>query len=389
MTNNYVNNSTSNKLKLTSTGITVIDDKIVTKENKTELVSENKEKSYDEDYNAVYHDEPLTPYGVISYDDLDAAVKYRELQTAYEIALGQFIEMADRIIKGYYYEENATYSYDDKLNKLKKLTSEFINRIEKTYLNTFVTKEYSATLNINDIVYWDYPGDNGYGKINNIKTTGEFVINDKTIKASISDPVYEIVLFSKQKDGSFSESDQIKLKIAADIIKLENNDIIIKENSGSENNLNVLVETPTFSLIKSNEQLFWIGVPTNKYLDKDGEIIASYAHQEFVKEVNEGNEEFPELWVWHIEKAVGTTDFLEYDERGFVLAGGTILKEYQDLVEKIVTNAIAQGDVLGMSHQMVPGKTYMQGNVYTKYVSKEFSLLPVKHAANELTGFAL
>lgn len=362
------------------------------KNNKDQLEkNDTTEKSYDDDYGyETVNEYYLTPYGVTSFEELEVVEKYRELQTAYEVALGQFIEMADRIIKGNYAYDSSENMQEItiKLNKLRNLTDEFINRIESTYKQTLI-KDYSGNLEINNIVNWDFPGDMGYGRISKINKSGKFNINDNEVIATNANPVYQITLFNKQKDETFSESNEIKLKIAADIKKIENNDIIIKENSESNNNFDVLVESSTFSLVKSNDRLYWFGVPTNKYLDKDKEIIASYAHEQFVKEVNEGIETFPELWVWHIEKAVGTTDFIDYDERGFVIAGGTILKEYEELVEKIVTSAIAQGDVLGMSHQMVPGKTYMRGNVYTKYVSKEFSLLPVKHAANELTGFAL
>lgn len=376
----------------TSAKLTISDTVNIAKESETKN-DNSVEKSYDE-----YYESYLTPPGVISFNELDAIEKYRSLQTAYEVALGQFIEMADRIIRGEYYEPigpeattNDQYSFDIKLNKLKVLSDEFLNRIESTYYTAFskeLNKEYSANLKIDDIVNWDYPGDSGYGRISNIFKSGEYNINDNVIIANNANPVYEITLFAKQKDGTFSESNEIKLKIASDVIKVENNAIIIKEKLNSEN-IETILETPTFNLIKSNGELIWFGVPTNKFIDKDKEIVASGAHEQFVKEVNEGLEPFPELWIWHIEKAVGTTDFLDYDERGFVIAGGTILKEYQDLVEKIVKNAIKQGDILGMSHQMIPGKTYMQGNVYVKYVSKEFSLLPVKHAANELTGFSL
>lgn len=359
--------------------------------NEKNDIENDIEKSYDDEYDYVSVDSYLTPYGVTSFEELDVITKYQELQTAYEIALGQFIEMADRIIKGnYVYNTNENDSeLNIKLNKLRNLTNEFLNRIELTYSKSLISKELAINLTKGNIVHWDYPGDSGYGEIVKINEKGKFNINNNEIIATKVNPVYEIELFSKAKDGTFTKSNEIKLKIASDIKKIENNDIIIKENLNDENNLNVLVETPTFKLIKSDEGLYWFGVPTNKYLDKDGEIIASYAHEEFVKSVNEGIEPFPELWIWHIKKAVGTTDFIDYDERGFVVAGGTIFKEYENLVEKIVTNAIAQGDVMGMSHQMVPGKTLLQGKTYIKYVSKEFSLLPVKHAANSLTGFTI
>lgn len=383
MSNVQIENSTSNvKLRNASNGSEI---KLTNEGGDENLETVKTEKGYYADA----YDSYLTPDNVISFSELETIEKFKELQYAYELALAQFIEMADRIIKGYYYTENSTYTSDEKINKLRILTDEFLNRIELTYAKSLMSKELTNNLSKSDIVYWDYPGDAGYGEIVKIYQDGKFDINDVEIIASKVNPVYEIELFSKAKDGTFTKSNEIKLKIASDIKKIENNDIIIKENLNVENNLDVIAETPTFKLLKSNEGLCWFGVPTNKYLDKDGEIIASYAHEEFVKAVNEGIEEFPELWIWHIEKAVGTTDFVDYDERGFVVAGGTIFKEYEGLVEKIVTNAIAQGDVMGMSHQMVPGKTLLQGKTYVKYVSKEFSLLPVKHAANELTGFAI
>lgn len=144
----------------------------------------------------------------------------------------------------------------------------------------------------------------------------------------------------------------------------------------------------SITLFKSADgTLYWVGVPTNKYIDKDGDIISDAAHQDFVRALKSNEVPLPELRLWHIPVAVGKSTWVDYDDRGFLVAGGTVFKNYQNLVESIVTNG---NDVPGMSH-LVPAGMYErdESGTITKYRSIEFSLLPNKKAANGLTTFAV
>lgn len=141
---------------------------------------------------------------------------------------------------------------------------------------------------------------------------------------------------------------------------------------------------------KGDEVLRWYGVPTNKFADRDGDIFTSYAHENFVSAVDAGIERFPELWIWHIEIPIGVTDWMAYDERGFLLASGYIFPEYEKLILAIVNDHVERKVPLGMSHGVPTGKyrrDKVNEKVITVYFSKEFSLLPLQDAANLLTYF--
>lgn len=146
------------------------------------------------------------------------------------------------------------------------------------------------------------------------------------------------------------------------------------------------VQKGTVGLYKGADGLlYWAGVPTNKYIDREGDIIADAAHREFVKSLKDGTTEYPDLYLWHIPVAVGKANWVDYDERGFLVAGGTVYKQYQGLVENLVNNSDSDA---AMSH-LVPAGKYERNaeGTITKYRSIEFSLLPSDNAANQLTAF--
>jgi len=148
------------------------------------------------------------------------------------------------------------------------------------------------------------------------------------------------------------------------------------------------VKKGSIALFKGKDgSLYWVGVPTNKFIDRDNDIIADAAHQEFVKALESGDADYPTLNIWHIPVPVGNTQFVDYDPRGFLVAGGKVKKEYETLVKSLVENAT---EVTGMSH-LVPAYQYEldSDGVVIKYRSKEFSLLPNSEAANQLTAFTV
>jgi len=145
----------------------------------------------------------------------------------------------------------------------------------------------------------------------------------------------------------------------------------------------------------AKNELIWAGIHTNKFKDRDGDIISDQAHRDFVKKVYDGEYPFPELWVWHIPKAVGETNWLAYDERGFLLSGGKVFKEFEDLVTTLVENNADVGLGMGMSHGMPINTVEFEDNLNDKgvkvikqYKSVEISMLPIEHASNLLTDFS-
>lgn len=132
-------------------------------------------------------------------------------------------------------------------------------------------------------------------------------------------------------------------------------------------------------------RLAWLGSHTNKFVDRDNEILTEKAHKNFVKQVESGECPYPELWIWHEKNwKVGECNWLAYDERGFLLSGGLIDKDKEDIVINLFENT----DEMGMSHGM-PMDTvkYDDDGDLIEYKSVEVSLLPKEYAANLLTTF--
>lgn len=145
------------------------------------------------------------------------------------------------------------------------------------------------------------------------------------------------------------------------------------------------------SLYKHQNQLWWAGVPTNKFIDDDNppDIFSDKSHRRFVKGLEDGIFLYPDLYLWHIPKTIGKSSWVAYDERGFLLSGGIVLPEYESLVKELIMNT---EEPIGMSHGI--HKTTIKRHptlkhVIDEYNSFEVSFLPQKNAANKLTSFTV
>lgn len=146
-----------------------------------------------------------------------------------------------------------------------------------------------------------------------------------------------------------------------------------------------MFKSGSMSLYKAaNGQLQWMGVPTNKFIDRENDILSDYAHREFVKGVKEGLYPYPDLYPWHTG-FVGKCTWIDYDERGFVVAGGYVAPEYETFVVNLVANTT---EPMGMSHGMYKKDIVRDSDgIIIKYKSFEVSFLPQSKAANLLTSF--
>ena len=124
----------------------------------------------------------------------------------------------------------------------------------------------------------------------------------------------------------------------------------------------------------------WIGIATNKWKDREGEILTDSAHVEFVKFLDENPEYAPELWTWHTPGTArkNKADWWEYHE-GFFLYSGILTEEEAKAYEKDM------GEPIGMSHGFYVLEKI--GNYILKYRTFEVSELPLERAANEFTDF--
>lgn len=147
-----------------------------------------------------------------------------------------------------------------------------------------------------------------------------------------------------------------------------------------------ILKSGSVALFKSHGKLQWIGVPTNKFQDRVNDILSDAAHKKFVKMLKEGQAEMPKLFPWHTGE-IGQTTWVDYDDRGFLVAGGTINKNYEEFMINLVGNTV---EPLGMSHGMWNKdikRDKENSNVIIEYKSFEFSFLPQSQAANLLTSF--
>ncbi len=145
-----------------------------------------------------------------------------------------------------------------------------------------------------------------------------------------------------------------------------------------------MLKSGSVALFKSNDQLQWIGVPTNKFQDREKDILSDAAHKSFVKLLKSGEAEMPSLYPWHVGE-IGKATWVDYDERGFLVAGGYILKEYENFAINLISNTT---EPMGMSHGMYTKDIVRdKDNVIVSYKSFEFSFLPQAKAANLLTSF--
>lgn len=133
----------------------------------------------------------------------------------------------------------------------------------------------------------------------------------------------------------------------------------------------------------------WMAIYSNNFLDRDTppEIISEKSHRTFVKMVDEGIVDYPELWHWHIPGTVwGKADMLDYVD-GFALAVGYVYPGHESEAE-----ALMGRKDLGVSHGM-PEETLFhdpqQPNVIDFHITKEISVLPHHAVANPLTDFVV
>lgn len=146
----------------------------------------------------------------------------------------------------------------------------------------------------------------------------------------------------------------------------------------------------------ANDQLRWVAMHTNKYVDRETEIIASFAHKEFVEAVDAGRWPYPELWVWHASPSsvVGKADFLHFDDdTGIMLSSGTFLKSKEHVATGLASYPYPLRTSHGMPEDCVIYQQVEKGinepDVIVWYRTREISPLPLGAEANQLTSFAI
>jgi hypothetical protein len=123
----------------------------------------------------------------------------------------------------------------------------------------------------------------------------------------------------------------------------------------------------------------WFGWTTNKFEDRDGEILTDAAHVEFREYLDNNPDKAPELWIWHTPGTArkNKVDWWEYSNGFFMYSG---MLEADEIPP-------SSKEILGMSHGFYVIER--QGRYITKYRTFEVSELPQENAANPYTGFQI
>jgi hypothetical protein len=141
------------------------------------------------------------------------------------------------------------------------------------------------------------------------------------------------------------------------------------------------------ALLKNSKgEQFFYGRFTNNIWDKDGEVLLTEAHQEFVDYLDSHPDEAPELWDWHEEDTAKASKAVWWDYAdGFLHSIWPVTEKEAQGIE-----AFMEEFEPGMSHGFkVLERKGISGKEIAQYRTKEASILPVEFAANEWTTFDL
>ncbi len=134
----------------------------------------------------------------------------------------------------------------------------------------------------------------------------------------------------------------------------------------------------------------FLAIMSNRYRDRDKEIIAEAAHREFVGYLDgaqykdDKGKPLMEAWLWHTPGTKwGAVDWAEYFN-GFMVASGTVDKGMDDVAERLATD-----DDLGISHGFRFLTDEQDRSIITQYRSFELSGLPARVASNPYTALAV
>ena len=118
--------------------------------------------------------------------------------------------------------------------------------------------------------------------------------------------------------------------------KLANSDEAVEIKPTIQNNTG-------FKVLKTASGYRWLGWVSNKFIDREGEILTDKAHSDFVAWLDQNPQAAPQLWTYHIPgtQRENKADFWAY-LNGFLLLGGKLTDSEAELLQKA-------GD-LGMSH---------------------------------------
>lgn len=143
---------------------------------------------------------------------------------------------------------------------------------------------------------------------------------------------------------------------------------------------------PAFQVFKTKDgKKGWIARFSGKFIDREGEILADKAHDEYVERVQKGQVEPPELWMWHARGTKHGQAITVWKSGGFVLAAG--LFDETDEAERAFNYYQKNRGKIKLSHMFHYPKNAKQNGVYYAYNTVEITTLPDGAEAFPYTSF--
>jgi len=136
-------------------------------------------------------------------------------------------------------------------------------------------------------------------------------------------------------------------------------------------------------LLKANNKNYLFGSFTNRWIDREGQILTDEAHKELIKFLDDHPERSPALWFWHMPEMEfkNKAEWWTY-QNGFV----SMLWELTPNEAGFIENFSKLHDV-GMSHGFT-AELDNDGDI-VKYRPFEASILPIEKAANVNTSIEI
>lgn len=146
-------------------------------------------------------------------------------------------------------------------------------------------------------------------------------------------------------------------------------------------------EQPAFKVFKTADgKMAWVARYTGKFIDRESEILADQAHDDYVQRVQSGSADMPELWMWHAEGTKHGQAVYVWKSGGFVCAAGYIDDTAPG--RKAFAFYEKNSGKIKLSHMFYFDHADKVDGVYTKYhFTREITTLPDGAEAFPYTSF--
>ena len=145
-------------------------------------------------------------------------------------------------------------------------------------------------------------------------------------------------------------------------------------------------DSDSFSVFKGSDgKWYWIAKYTNAYEDKEGEIFTEKAHEEYIRRVDMGLVDKPELWTWHTKGTKHGQADVVFGVGRIVVAVGHFdeTPEAKQAIHFYQKNA----GKIKLSHGALAPKWALQNGLIHAYNTFEISTLPKGVESNPYTSY--